>query len=58
MPNDIDTRGMDSILRSQCQSTEEREAENMTFQELLQVHKEIEEENKRRIKDWKEDQEA
>lgn len=30
----------------------------MTFQELLQVHKEIEEENKRRIKDWKEDQEA
>lgn len=30
----------------------------MTFQELLQVHKEIEEENTRRVKEWKEDQEA
>ena len=57
MPNDIDTREMEPILRSQCQ-TLKKGRPNMTFQELLQVHKEIEEENKRRIKDWKEDQEA
>jgi hypothetical protein len=54
---DIDTRETDTASRSQCQTLKKGRL-NMTFQELLQVHKEIEEENTRRVKEWKEDQEA
>ena len=48
---------MDSILRSQCQTLKKGD-NSMKIKEILKAHREIEEENKRRIKDWKEDQEA
>ena len=57
MRTDIDIRETETASRSQCQTLKKGKL-NMTFQELLQVHKEIEEENKRRITEWKEDQEA
>ena len=51
--SDLGRRGTDTAPRSQSQ-TLEKGLRAMTIKELLEVHRQIEAENERKMKEWKE----
>ena len=51
---DADGQGADAAPCGQRQSVEERKGYNMTMKEKIRVHVQIERENRRKLKEWKE----
>ena len=55
MSTDFGRRSPDSGDRSRCQTGERQKVVSMTMKERLEVHRQIEAENKRKLKEWKEE---
>ena len=51
---DTGRRHPDTGCRSRCQTAEKVRANTMTMKEKLKIHDEIERENARKLKEWKE----